>query len=102
MRAKAAGAARTRGAAGLGRVPVRPEVGDDPDRRASPLGGLREGEAGTGWVRGRRWAGGRGGLGPREEKGERRRKRKEMGWAESKEKQKEREEKGKKGFEHLK
>ena len=38
MRAKAAGAARTRGAAGLGRVPVSPEVGDDPDRRAPPVG----------------------------------------------------------------
>ena len=37
-----AGAARSRGAAGLGRVPVRPELGDDPDRRAPPVGGLRE------------------------------------------------------------
>ena len=55
MRAKAAGVARTRGAAGLGRVPVRPEVGDDPDRRAPPVGGLREGAA-SGWAQTRRWA----------------------------------------------
>ena len=59
MRAKAAGAARTRGAAGLGRVPVRLEVGDDPDRRAPPVGGLREGAA-SGWAGTRRWAGGEG------------------------------------------
>ena len=46
------------------------EVGGDPDRQAPPIGGLREGEAGTGWaggkenVTGRRW-----GFGPREGKG---------------------------------
>ena len=64
MRAKAAGAAWTRGAAGLGRVPVRPELGDDPDRRAPPVGGLREGAA-SGWAETRRWAARGGGAGPR-------------------------------------
>ena len=78
MRAKAAGAAWTRGAAGLGRVPVRPEVADDPDRRAPPVGGLREGAA-SGWAGTRRWAGGEGVLGRRrkKEKGE----GKERRWA---------------------
>ena len=36
--------ARSRAAAGLGRVPVHPELGEDPDRRAPPVGGLRERE----------------------------------------------------------
>ena len=60
-----------RGACG-GRTP-RESVrrgGDDPDRRAPPIGGVREGKAGTGWaggkekVTGRRW-----GFGPQEGKG---------------------------------
>ena len=54
------------------RVRARPELGDIPDRRAPPVGGLREGEAGTGWAGVRRWAGG-GGLareGERKKKGE--------------------------------
>ena len=51
-------------AAGLGRVPVRPELGEDPDRRAPPVGGLREGAA-SGWAETRRWAARGGGAGPR-------------------------------------
>ena len=50
-----AGTARSRGAAGLRRVPVHPELGEDPDRRAPPVGGLREGAA-SGWAQTRRWA----------------------------------------------
>ncbi|KAG2621566.1 hypothetical protein PVAP13_3NG254688 [Panicum virgatum] len=71
-------AARTRGTAGLGRVPVRPEVGDDPDMRAPPIGGLREGAA-SGWAGTRRWVGGEGvlGRGRKKEKGE----GKERRWA---------------------
>ena len=67
------------------------EVGGDPDRRAPSVGGLREGEVGTGWAGGRRWAGG-GGLareGERKKKGEvglgwnqgRKRERKKKGFA---------------------
>ena len=72
-------------------VRLRHEVGGDPDRRAPSVGGLREGEAGTGWAGVRRWAGG-GGLareGERKKKGEvglgwnqgRKRERKKKGFA---------------------
>ena len=73
MRAKARTARRGIGLRpDSGRVLIRPELGDDPDRRAPPVGGLQEGEAGTGWAGVRRWAGG-GGLareGERKKKGE--------------------------------
>ena len=59
MRAKARTARREIGERpDSGRVLIRPELGDDPDRWAPPVGGLREGEAGTGWAGVRRWAGG--------------------------------------------
>ena len=49
VRAKARTAWRGIGARpDSGRVLVRPELGDDPDRRAPPVGGLREEEARTG------------------------------------------------------
>ena len=60
-----------RGACG-GRTP-RESVrrgGDDPDRRAPPVGGLREGKAGTGWAGGKEKVTGRreGEFGLREKK----------------------------------
>ena len=65
MRAKARTARREIGERpDSGRVLIRPELGDDPDRRAPPVGGLQEGEAGTGWAGVRRWSGG-GSFGPR-------------------------------------
>ena len=76
MRAKPRSGAG-RAAAGL-RGTVR-RGGDDPDRRAPPVGGLREGKAG--WaggkekkITGRRWC-----FVPRE--GKRKRREREMGWA---------------------
>ena len=64
-----------------GRVLIRPELGDDPDRRAPPVGGLQEGEARTGWAggKGKKITGHRWGFGPRE--GKRKRREREMGWA---------------------
>ena len=61
------GGARVAGSDSTGSPARAREVGGDPDRRAPPIGGLREGEAGTGWaggkekVTGRRW-----GFGPQE------------------------------------
>jgi len=63
VRAKGgAGGARVAGSDSTGSPARAREVGGDPDRRAPPVGGLREGKAGTGW------AGGRG-FGPRKGNG---------------------------------
>ena len=64
------GGARVAGSDSTGSPARAREVGGDPDRRAPPIGGLREAKAGTGWAGGKeKVTGQRWGFGPREGKG---------------------------------